>query len=184
MKNSYDSLAHMWLEWNKPYFLDAKYNQTPRLMVRHEDIVYRPEKVVQKICECVGGTNFNENPDWQHPDGFEYEEESANRGQGHGRHGRSGLYTAVVKYGQPIRNWYEQYTASDRQIMKEVFQGEADPALRKIFETFQYRLFDDVEEPTKAEKMRARKRAFLELKAKEAALKAVREAEREEEGEK
>lgn len=177
--NTYQSLAHMWKDWYKPYFLDAQYNQTPRLMVRHEDMVYRPEKVVQKICECVGGTNRNPNPDWGAPNGFEYEEESANKGKGHGRLGRSGLLTAVIKYGQPIRNWYEQYSGTDRKIMKEAFQGETDPVLRTIFETFQYRLFDDVEEPTKVERMRANKRAFLERREKESQLKELREKEAE-----
>ena len=169
--NTYKSLADMWLEWYKPYFLDEKYGQTPRLMVRHEDIVYRPEKVVSKICECVGGTNRNVNPDWEHPDGFEYEEESANTGKGHGRLGRSGLFTAVVKYGQPISNWYEQYTAKDRTVMYKTFQEEPNAELRKIFETFQYRLMDNINEPTKVEKMRARKRAFLEQKEKDRLLK-------------
>lgn len=157
----------MWKDWYKPYFMDYRFNQTPRIMVRHEDMVYRPEKVISKICDCLGGTNRNKNPDWEHKDGFEYEEDSANRGRGHGRLSRSGLLTAVIKYGQPIRNWYDQYSASDRQIMKEAFQGEADPDLRKIFETFQYRLFDDVGEPTKAEKMRVRQRLHDEQKAKE-----------------
>jgi len=178
--NTYKSLADMWLEWYKPYFLDEQYNQTPRLMVRHEDMVYRPEKVIKKICECVGGTNRNKNPDWEHPDGFEYEEESANQGKGHGRLGRSGLFKAVVKYGQPIQNWYEQYTGTDRTIMKETLQGEEDPELRKIFETFQYQLIDNVAEPTKAEKMRARKRAFWEQREKEAELKELREKEEKE----
>ena len=171
----------MWIEWYKPYFLDQQYNQTPRLMVRHEDLVYRPEKVVKKICECVGGSNFNDNPDWEAPDGFEYEEDSANMGPGHGKLGRSGLYTSVVKYGQPLRNWYEQYNGVDRKIMHQAFQEEPNLELRKIFETFQYRLFDDVEEPTNAEKMRARKRAWAEQKKKDAALKAKKEEEEKEE---
>lgn len=171
--NSYESLAHMWKEWYKPYFLDERYNQTPRLIVRHEDLVYRPEKVIQKICECVGGTNSNPNPDWEHPNGFEYEEESANKGKGHGRAGRSGLMTAFIKYGQPLRNWYDQYDASDRTIMKEAFQGETDPELRKIFETFKYPLFDDVGKPTPADKLRTRKRHLLEQKEKDARAKII-----------
>lgn len=170
--NTYESLAHMWKDWYKPYFLDERYNQTPRLMIRHEDMVYRPEKVVRKICECVGGTNLNKNPDWEHPEGFEYEEESANKGKGHGKLGRSGLLTAFIKYGQPLRNWYDQYNGSDRKIMKKAFQGETDPELRKIFETFKYPLFDDIDEPTEADKRRTRNRARLEQNEKEAKLMA------------
>jgi len=171
--NSYQSLAHMWKDWYKPYFLDSQYNQMPRLMVRHEDMVYRPEKVVSKICDCVGGTNRNKNPDWEHKDGFEYEEESANQGRGHGGGGRSGLLTAVIKYGQPIQHWYDQYTASDRNVMKEAFQGESDPELRKIFETFQYKLSDETREPTKKEKMRVAERLYAAEKHKDAEKETV-----------
>lgn len=164
VKNSYDSLAHMWLEWYQPYFLDSRYNQTPRLMVRHEDLVYRPEKVISKICDCVGGTNMM-NKNWSEPGGFEYEEESANRGGGHGKH-RSGLLTAVIKYGQPLEDWYSQFNAKDRKIMREAFQGETvDPESQKIFEAFKYQLYDDVSEPTQKEKQRNRLRYERKLDA-------------------
>jgi len=148
----------MWKEWYTPYFLDQKYNQTPRLMVRHEDMVYRPEKVIQKICNCVGGTNkrtatatatannkykYNRKiatanaptvTVWEDNDfdRFVYQEESANMGKGHGTH-QSGLFAAVVKYGQPLRNWYDQYSESDRKRMKSVFQdGDFGNGKKKI----------------------------------------------------
>ena len=169
--NSYQSLAHMWLEWYKPYFLAEEHNQTPRLMVRHEDMVYRPEKVIEKICGCVGGTNNNPNPDWGHPEGFEYEEESANKGKGHGKHGRSGLLTAVIKYATPLEEWYSRFTASDRLIMKEAFsEGPGvSPELARIFETFGYKLFHDADlsEPTEAEKRRNREDHISKLKPNE-----------------
>ncbi|VEU45331.1 unnamed protein product [Pseudo-nitzschia multistriata] len=167
--NSYNSLAHMWMEWYKPYFLDEKYNQTPRLMVRHEDMVYRPEKVVSRICECVGGVNSNPIKDWEDPDGFQYLEEGANTGGGHGIH-RSGLLTAILKYGQPLRNWYDQYTATDREIMKEAFQGEVDPELRNIFDTFQYKLYDDVAGPTPHDIIQVERRKAMEEEKDEQVL--------------
>jgi len=155
----------MWKEWYTPYFLDKKYNQTPRLMVRHEDIVYRPEKVVNKICECVGGQSRNSLSGSSGE--FRYQEESANKGKAHGV--RSGLLTAVIKYGQPLQNWYDQYSASDRKIMKSVFQqddkdGEAAAATieQNIFDTFQYKLFDDTNGPSHMAKMRTRERLFEE----------------------
>lgn len=171
--NSYKSLAHMWKEWYTPYFLDKKYNQTPRLMVRHEDMVYRPEKVINKICECVGGqtrrNHSSSSSSSNSTSGFQYEEESANRGKGHGKQGRSGLLTAVIKYGQPLQNWYDEYSASDRKIMKSVFQQDEDKdgeaaavAIQNIFDTFQYKLFDDTNEPSHMDKMRTRKRIYEE----------------------
>jgi len=160
--NTYSSLAEMWMEWYKPYFLEQQYNQSPRIMVRHEDMVYRPEKVVSKLCECVGGTNNNNiTKDWDAPGGFQYMEQGANMGRGHGVE-RSGLLTAVIKYGQPLRNWYDMYNGIDRKIMKARFQGEKDPHFKNIFETFQYRLYNDVAGPTSKEKMNTLKRVIME----------------------
>ena len=160
--NTYNSLAEMWMEWYKPYFLEQQYNQTPRIMVRHEDMVYRPEKVVSKLCECVGGTNNNNiTKDWEAPGGFQYMEKGANMGRGHGVE-RSGLLTAVIKYGQPLRNWYDMYNGIDRKIMKARFQGEKDPHFRNVFDTFQYRLYNDVAGPTNREKMLTLKRVIME----------------------
>merc|ERR1711971_627664 len=100
-----------------PYFLPERHSQTPRLMVRHEDMVYRPKKVIKAVCECAGG-NLTKR--------FRYQEDAANKGQGHGKHGRSGLLDAWIKYGQPLSDWYVQYTSSDRTIMKRVFQDSDD----------------------------------------------------------
>jgi hypothetical protein len=144
--NSYNSLADMWVDWYKAYYLDTVYNNTPRIMVRHEDLIYRPEKVITPICECVGGTIRK--------DGFHYEEESANKGKGHGKH-RSGLLTAIIKYGQPLEDWYSSYTSIDRKIMKSILQGnnennndnENEKLMRNIYKTFQYTLYDDISNP-------------------------------------
>jgi len=162
--NSYDSLATMWLEWNKPYFLEHQYNQAPRLMVRHEDMVYRPNKVVRKICECVGGTHMKgEDADWETE--FEFEEESANKGKGHGKHGRSGLLEAFIKYGTPLDEWYSRFSMEDKEVMQSTFLGDGiDPKLKTIFETFRYKLFDP-QPTTKEEHDRNKKKYMAKLSA-------------------
>ncbi|CAB9516558.1 expressed unknown protein [Seminavis robusta] len=49
----YDSLIHMWLHWYQGYSKpDLPF---PRLVVRLEDLVYHPDKVVKSICTCAGG---------------------------------------------------------------------------------------------------------------------------------
>uniref|UniRef100_A0A7S4AHG0 Sulfotransferase domain-containing protein n=1 Tax=Pseudo-nitzschia australis TaxID=44445 RepID=A0A7S4AHG0_9STRA len=165
--NTYDSLAHMWMEWYRPYFLEHQFNQAPRIMVRHEDMVYRPEKVVSKLCECVGGINrSNTTQDWQAQGGFSYVEDAANKGGGHGSD-RSGLLTAIIKYGQPLRHWYDRYNGVDRKIMKRIFQNEPDPDMRAIFHAFNYRLYDNVADPTRQERMATLQRKIREEKQKE-----------------
>ena len=49
----YKSLIHVWRDWNLLYFEQQQY---PLLMVRHDDLVYRPEPVIKAICDCVGGS--------------------------------------------------------------------------------------------------------------------------------
>ena len=139
--NTYDSLADMWKLWYEPYFLPERYNQTPRLMVRHEDMVFRPEKVIKAVCECAGGKLAPK---------FQYMEDAANQGKGHGKH-RSGLLDAWIKYGQSLDDWYARYNARDRVIMKRLFQDSDDH--HGIFEAFQYKLFDDTDEPTPGQKL-------------------------------
>lgn len=45
----FDSLADLWSQWYKLYF-DATY---PRLIVRYEDLVFQPAKVLKEIATCV-----------------------------------------------------------------------------------------------------------------------------------
>ena len=49
----YKSLIHVWRDWNLLYFEQQQY---PLLMIRHDDLVYRPEPVITAICNCVGGS--------------------------------------------------------------------------------------------------------------------------------
>ena len=52
----YASLIHVWRNWYRSYMKDVPFSEFPRLIVRLEDVVYQPEKVIDKICTCVGGT--------------------------------------------------------------------------------------------------------------------------------
>ena len=48
------SLVHFWNEWYGEYYrLTA--SELPHLMVRMEDLLFFPDEVVPKMCECVGG---------------------------------------------------------------------------------------------------------------------------------
>lgn len=69
---------------------------------------------------------------------FVYMRSSANTGQGHGHH-RSDLLTAFIKYGQPLRTFYDKFSNTDKRIMKEVFHDSTDHG--GIFDTFKYELF-------------------------------------------
>jgi len=49
----YQSLAHLWAEWNRAYVVNATF---PRLIIRFEDLLFETERTVTTVCECVGGT--------------------------------------------------------------------------------------------------------------------------------
>ena len=109
---TYKSLMHVWRDWNADYFQETGY---PFLMIRLEDVVFRPKDVVTKICTCVGGRLFRK---------FTYEQNSANVGKGHGQH-RSNLLTAFLKFSQPledIRN--TMYSPEDWKIIDEVLSDD------------------------------------------------------------
>lgn len=77
----YDSLVHVWNEWNRDY-LEADF---PRLMVRFEDQLFHGEKVMQLISQCAG-VPLNE------PYVYQWRESK--------KHGASSnLLSALSKYG-------------------------------------------------------------------------------------
>lgn len=47
----YPSLVHFWQDWYDEYY-DAEF---PRLMLRLEDLVFRPYETLKKVCDCVDG---------------------------------------------------------------------------------------------------------------------------------
>ena len=108
----YASLIHVWRDWNLEYFRNHQY---PLLIVRHEDLVYRPEPVIEQICSCVGGRMTTEP--------FQYQLDSANRGRGHGE-ARSDLISAWIKYGKPLRVYQNRFTSQDWKIIREVLAND------------------------------------------------------------
>ena len=55
--DTYGSLADLWSEWYRDYFRA----EFPRLLVRFEDVVFRPEQVIRSIAKCVKIPLKNEN---------------------------------------------------------------------------------------------------------------------------
>ena len=47
----YASLVHLWAAWHASY-LDAA---APRLLIRYEDLLFRPLETVSDVCRCAGG---------------------------------------------------------------------------------------------------------------------------------
>eukprot|EP00934_Nitzschia_sp_Nitz4_P003725 Nitzschia sp. Nitz4//scaffold356_size15932//10402//11757//NITZ4_008881-RA/size15932-processed-gene-0.13-mRNA-1//-1//CDS//3329548970//3715//frame0 len=110
--DTYDSLIHAWRDWNLEYLEN---NDFPLLVIRFEDLVYRPKQVIEKVCGCVGGTVHE--PFW-------YLREPANLGEGHGKSGRSDLLSAMVKYGMPLELYHQMYSELDWSIIKSTLADD------------------------------------------------------------
>ena len=121
IQTDYDSLIHVWRDWNLEYFHDQKY---PVLFARLEDLVYRPEPVIRQICECAGGRMIGDEFVYQTTD-------SVNRGYGHGEH-RSDLLTAFVKFGLPLSLFEKNmFRDSDWEIIRETLNN--DDEMMEVF---------------------------------------------------
>ncbi len=114
----FPSLAHLYNEWYNAYVNVTAY---PRLMVRLEDIIFRADQVVPKICECFGGT-------WSR-DGVHHRAKAANRNPGIDINSpTSGLLGSIIKYGnRTLRRKYYQ------RIQFEAAKEILDPRLMELF---------------------------------------------------
>jgi hypothetical protein len=117
----YESVIHLWNRWNRAYYETIQF---PRLMVRHEDLVFYPDQVVQQVCQCVGGTYLPHQPNRT----FQAELISAKTGKGHGKT-RTGFIDAWIKYGK--RRAYRNLHPIDRAYAKDILDKE-------LLEVFQY----------------------------------------------
>jgi hypothetical protein len=116
----YPSIAHLWNEWYSAYVNETSF---PRLIVRMEDIIFRAEEVLPKICECYGGT-------WRHANENELQHHAdvANQNVGIDVSVGSGLLRSIINYGnRTLRR--KHYQAIQFEAAREVL----DPKLMNLF---------------------------------------------------
>jgi hypothetical protein len=114
------SLIDHWNEYYKEYYQQSRF---PRVVVRFEDLVFHPKKVIQTVCECAGGTLKHEN-------GFQYIVNSAKITEGHGND-KTGYVDAIIRYGSArFPRWQSGgMTDNDRRYVME----HIDPEMMKVF---------------------------------------------------
>jgi hypothetical protein len=124
----YESIAHLWNRWNRGYYDSMAF---PRLMVRMEDLIFYPDKVVPEICGCAGGSLI-------HPERIQIPLESAKKDtSGHQQKLSTTYLQAVIKYGN-IRTWERfplwDHLAARAILDKELMQvfGYDHPDLTKV----------------------------------------------------
>lgn len=122
---AFNSLVDVWKDWNLKYLNERGY---PLLMIRLEDIVYRPKRVVKEVCDCIGGELYADKP-------FNVFTTSMNDGKGHGSHRSSGLLSTFVKFGIPLEEWNTKFSIEDWKVMGEVLGAD-----NAIVPAFGYRM--------------------------------------------
>lgn len=94
MTDEFPSLAHIWSEYYSQY-LKADY---PRLIVRYEDMLFHPKRIMKQVCDCVEG-QFVEKE-------FSLKVDNAKFGPGHG----------VQKADQGLLNSLKKNTDTSRRV--------------------------------------------------------------------
>ena len=130
----YKSLIHFWREWIHSYIRpDLPF---PRLIIRLEDIVFRPEAVLKKVCECAGGRQRNRKISVP-VESVKVQKDRLRKKQnrtGFLTQGKetAGLLAAWSKHASTATLW-QKITERDQRIIKEVLlQKDEHNLLRKL----------------------------------------------------
>jgi len=113
--STYASLVDFWSRWNRAY-ADAK---DPRLMVRYEDLLWRPEETTAAVCACVGGTMAPT---------FDPIAGAAKGGVAHGSGEATGRASAMAKYGAEAHR-YAHLDEADVDFFKRNVDADLVAAL-------------------------------------------------------
>jgi hypothetical protein len=110
------SLAHLWNDYYRDYLHQTL--DTPRLMVRFEDLLFRPKQVLEIVKECAGAS-------WKDGDEHNFYYVVDRSKWEHVReHGpQSNLISAMIKHGNPVRRT-RNMTEADLQYAASVLDEE------------------------------------------------------------
>jgi hypothetical protein len=119
-----NSLADAWNEWNRQYF---DLSEIPRIMVRFEDLIFRPKELIEAVCACGGGIPATST--------FQYHAGGFKVGAIAGHHdSNTTLLTAMIRYGRE-RHRRTGFTPDDLHFMAEALD-------REMMHAFGYRFVD------------------------------------------
>lgn len=111
-----DSLVGVWNEWNREYF---DLEDRPRIIVRFEDLLFRPKQLVEAICVCGGGKLKNETRFHYHADSIK----AGARPESVGHHSSTTMLTAMIKYGKD-QNRRTGFTHDDLNFAAQALDAE------------------------------------------------------------
>lgn len=114
----FPSLAHMWSFWHREYY-EADF---PRLMIRFEDLLLRPQVILEHIQECVQA-------EWT-DDKVSFVTEAVKESEYFRKYKeQSGMVSGLVKYGQD--NGRRTYSMQPQDI--DFAEQALDAELMELF---------------------------------------------------
>ena len=121
---NYDSLVDLWNTW----YGDWMNSTFPFMAIRFEDLLFRPQEVIEKMCHCVTGEMVHDKKTGDGK-GFQFMSESAKQGQAH--KGSNGLLVALTRYGnKDLRK---------AKFLEEDIEYARNNLNSKLMEMFQYK---------------------------------------------
>lgn len=109
----YDSLVDLWRTWYEDWTTAARRGRDDgvpyAVFVRFEDLLFHPDAVVRRVCDCAGGTRR---------DGL-YLREGTAKGEVGPHAGGSGLLDAIVENGNATRRRNALRSREDREHLTE-----------------------------------------------------------------
>jgi len=130
--SSFKSLPGIWSDWTGEYFrnndlpIDQSNNesQPQALMVRFEDLLFKPEETVAQVCGCLGyGSKRGEE--------FQILESQAKWGRAH--EGATNRSQTLKQYTLKRSALLARLTNEDKAFMKKTFEeSQAEPILKEF----------------------------------------------------
>jgi len=128
------SLIHLWKEWYQDYLNHFPH---PRLIIRLEDVVYQPETVLEKICDCADGTPRPDNKVIVPQESVKVKRDRIREMEGHRPTLTRGRETAGLlkawKNHASIASLWERMDPRDRRIVQQVLKEEDAGELLRAF---------------------------------------------------
>jgi len=125
-----ESMVDAWGKWVSEYHENDESQTQRAVMIRYEDLLFKPEKTISQVCECVGGT-AKRGKDFHV---MESSTSQANRGSSSAATTRDG---AIDRYVNQRASILTHMTAEDKKYMEHVL---AKTGANKIMEKFHYTL--------------------------------------------
>ena len=96
----HSSLVGVWNDWYSDYYHNFRY---PRLIIRYEDLLFRPHLVIKDVCDCVDGITKKK---------FRLIRQSAKGNRGQHQGSKTTLLDAFTRYGNAEKR-IKGYTNED-----------------------------------------------------------------------